>query len=455
MSGWDSYGGNVTVDVVLPCLDEAEALPWVLARIPADWRALVVDNGSTDGSADVARACGATVVHEPRRGFGAACHAGLLAAEADIVCFCDCDASLDPGLLTGFVTAVSEGRADLVLGRRRPQGRGAWPAHARAGNLALAQMLRRRTGLRLHDLGPLRAARRADLLSLGLTDRRSGYPLQMVVRAADAGWRVSEVDVPYLPRTGRSKVTGTWRGTWQAVRDMSRVLAEPAASAPSEPAVPAEATGPASPVEGAGRSESAGPAETAVPATTGGTTAPAGPAEPAASAALSEPSPPGEATGPASPVEGAGRSESAGPAASAVLSEPDAPSKAAVPAKTSETTASTGPAEPAASAAPSEPAVPGEGAGRSEPAAAPGTAVPAKTSETTASTGPAVPAASAASDEPTVHTAPPETAEGAEGAGRSEPAAPPGTAAPGRAATSAAASQAGGSAAPAASEVGP
>ncbi|MCX4695409.1 glycosyltransferase family 2 protein [Streptomyces sp. NBC_01408] len=219
----------MTVDLVLPCLNEAEALPWVLARVPAGWRALVVDNGSTDGSAAIATELGATVVRESRRGFGAACHAGLLAATADIVCFCDCDASLDPGLLAGFAATVSDGGADLVLGRRRPQGRGAWPVHARAGNLAVSRMLRRRTGLRLHDLGPMRAARREALLGLGLTDRRSGYPLQMVVRAADAGWRVQEVDVPYLPRAGKSKVTGTWRGTWQAVRDMGRVLAEPSA----------------------------------------------------------------------------------------------------------------------------------------------------------------------------------------------------------------------------------
>jgi glycosyltransferase involved in cell wall biosynthesis len=214
------------VDVVLPCLNEAEALPWVLERIPPGWRALVVDNGSTDGSPRIADALGATVVHEPRRGFGAACHAGLVAATADVVCFCDCDASLDPSLLVPFVEEILSGEADLVLGRRRPQGRGAWPPHARAGNLALARMLRRRTGLRLHDLGPLRAARRKPLLDLDLTDRRSGYPLQMVVRAADAGWRITEHDVPYLPRTGASKVTGTWRGTWQAVRDMSRVLAD-------------------------------------------------------------------------------------------------------------------------------------------------------------------------------------------------------------------------------------
>ncbi|MFE9764198.1 glycosyltransferase family 2 protein [Streptomyces sp. NPDC005808] len=219
------------VDVVLPCLNEAAALPWVLARIPPGWRALVVDNGSTDGSAELARSLGATVVREARRGFGAACHAGLTAATAEFVCFCDCDASLDPALLVPFVREVRDGEADLVLGRRRPHGRNAWPAHARAGNLALARMMRRRTGLDLHDLGPLRAARRAPLLDLALTDRRSGYPLQMVVRAADAGWRVTEHDVPYLPRTGASKVTGTWRGTWQAVRDMRRVLAEPPAPA--------------------------------------------------------------------------------------------------------------------------------------------------------------------------------------------------------------------------------
>ncbi len=217
---------SATVDVVLPCLDEAQALPWVLQRIPAGWRAVVVDNGSTDGSADLARSLGATVVHEERRGFGAACHAGLLAADAEYVCFCDCDGSLDPGLLPDLVRGVADGETDLVLGRRRPMALDAWPLHARAGNLVLARMLRRRTGLSLRDLGPMRAARRKDLLGLGLTDRRSGYPLQMVVRAADAGWRVAELDVPYLPRTGRSKVTGTWRGTWQTVRDMRAVLAE-------------------------------------------------------------------------------------------------------------------------------------------------------------------------------------------------------------------------------------
>ncbi|WP_405658997.1 glycosyltransferase family 2 protein [Streptomyces sp. NBC_01166] len=217
----------IRADIVLPCLDEAEALPRVLARVPDGWRAIVVDNGSTDGSAAIARSLGATVVHEPRRGFGSACHAGLLAAEAEYVCFCDCDGSLDPALLPGFVRRIAEGESDLLLGRRRPAARGAWPLHARLGNMALSGMLRRRTGLRLHDLGPMRAVRREALLALDLTDRRSGYPLQMVVRASDAGLRVAETDVPYLPRTGKSKVTGTWRGTWHAVRDMRAVLRQP------------------------------------------------------------------------------------------------------------------------------------------------------------------------------------------------------------------------------------
>ncbi|GAA5020842.1 hypothetical protein GCM10025734_75440 [Kitasatospora paranensis] len=215
------------VDVVLPCLDEAEALPWVLDRMPAGWRAIVVDNGSTDGSAALARSLGATVVAEPRRGFGAACHAGLLAADAEIVCFLDCDASLDPRQLPRVVDPVRAGDADLVLGRRRPTARGAWPLHARLANAELARRLRARTGAPLHDLGPMRAARRDRLLALGLGDRRSGYPLEMVLAADAAGLRIAEVPVDYRPRAGRSKVTGTVRGVRQAVRDMRAVLAAP------------------------------------------------------------------------------------------------------------------------------------------------------------------------------------------------------------------------------------
>ncbi|MCW2915828.1 MAG: glycosyltransferase [Actinomycetia bacterium] len=212
------------INVVLPCLDEAVALPWVLDRMPDGYRPIVVDNGSADGSAGIAESHGAQVVHEPRRGFGAACHAGLLAATTEVVCFMDADASLDPRELPALVAALST--ADLVLGRRRPTERGAWPVHARLGNAVLATSLNRRTrGPRLHDLGPMRAVRRRELLDLGLTDRRFGYPLEMVLRAARSGWNIAEIEVAYLPRRGRSKVTGTVRGTVRAVRDMRKVLA--------------------------------------------------------------------------------------------------------------------------------------------------------------------------------------------------------------------------------------
>jgi len=215
-----------TVDVVFPCLNEEKALPWLLGRLPDGYRAIVVDNGSTDASASVARELGALVIDQPVRGFGSAAHAGLLAATAPIVAFCDADASMDPQHLPFVVDPVLSGERDLVLGRRRPTVRRAWPAHARFANFALARLMRRATGLDLHDLGPMRAARRDGLLALDLKDRRSGYPLEMVLRANDAGWRILEVDAPYSPRIGRSKVTGTIRGTITAITDMSRLLAE-------------------------------------------------------------------------------------------------------------------------------------------------------------------------------------------------------------------------------------
>jgi glycosyltransferase involved in cell wall biosynthesis len=215
----------VTVDVILPCLDEARALPWVLERMPAGFRPIVVDNGSADGSGQIARSLGARVVREPRRGFGSAAHAGLLAATADLVCFCDCDGSLDPRQLPRLAEPLLAADADLVLGRRSPTQRDAWPLPARLANRELARRVHRRTGVRLRDLGPMRAARREALLGLNLTDRRFGYPLEMVVNAAAAGWRVIEVDVAYLPRIGKSKVTGTVCGSVRTVRDMSRVLA--------------------------------------------------------------------------------------------------------------------------------------------------------------------------------------------------------------------------------------
>jgi len=212
-------------DVILPVLDEAGAIPWVLGRMPVGYHPIVVDNGSTDGSSQVAADLGAEVVTASQRGFGAACWAGLAAATAEVVCFMDCDASLDPTWLPDVVAPVADGSVDLVLGARVAE-RGAWPPHARVANRWLARRVKRRYGYALTDLGPMRAARREPLLALGLVDRRSGWPLEMVLRAGNADWRVGEVPVPYLPRAGRSKVTGTVRGTLQAVRDMRRQLAE-------------------------------------------------------------------------------------------------------------------------------------------------------------------------------------------------------------------------------------
>ena len=218
-----------TIDVVLPCLNEAGALPWLLTRMPAGYRPIVADNGSTDGSARIAADHGATVVNVPQRGFGAACHAGLLAASSEIVCVMDADGSFDPLDLEIVTGPVKDDSIDLMLGRRAPTTQGAWPAHARLGNMVLSAELRRRAGVPLHDLGPMRAARREGLLALDLQDRRFGYPLEMVMRAAAAGWRIGEAPVPYYPRTGKSKVTGTVGGTVKAVRDMRRVLASYAA----------------------------------------------------------------------------------------------------------------------------------------------------------------------------------------------------------------------------------
>jgi len=213
------------VDVVLPCLDEAAALPGVLAGLPPGYRAIVVDNGSADGSPEVAAALGAKVIHEPRRGYGAAVHTGLEAATADIVCFADADGSLDLAELPGLVAAVRAG-SDLAVGRRVPTGPGVWPWHARAGNAVLALMLRSR-GLPVRDIAPLRAADRRALLALDVTDRAFGYPLELLIKAQRAGWQVSEFDVRYGERAKgtKSKVSGSLKGTLRAVRDFGRVLA--------------------------------------------------------------------------------------------------------------------------------------------------------------------------------------------------------------------------------------
>ena len=159
-----------TIDLILPALDEALALPALLARVPAGVRAIVVDNGSTDDTARVAAGLGATVVPEPIRGFGAACAAGLAASDADIVVFCDADGSIDLGDIWLVIDPVIRGDADLVVGARVPTARGAWPAHARLANRYLARRIRHRFGLDVSDLGPLRAMRRTMVIDLAIED---------------------------------------------------------------------------------------------------------------------------------------------------------------------------------------------------------------------------------------------------------------------------------------------
>ena len=194
--------------------------------MPAGFRPIVVDNGSRDATSAVARSLGATVVSEPRAGYGAAVHAGLEAATADFVAVIDGDGSMDPAELVPLLEEVVAGRADLAVGRRRPSARGVWPWHARAGNALVLWWLRRRIGMPLHDIAPMRVARRRELLALGIEDRRFGYPVELLQRATAAGWRFVERDITYYPRAAgtKSKVSGSVLGTVRTARDFARVL---------------------------------------------------------------------------------------------------------------------------------------------------------------------------------------------------------------------------------------
>jgi len=166
------------------------------------------------------------VVTEPLPGYGAAVHAGVLAATAEYVAVLDGDGSFDPAELLPLLAEVASGRATMAVGRRRPVARGVWPWHARAGNAAVVWWLRRRISLGVHDIAPMRVCRRADLLALEVRDRRFGYPLELLHRATLAGWRIQEYDVSYHPRAAgtRSKVSGSVRGTARTARDFLKVL---------------------------------------------------------------------------------------------------------------------------------------------------------------------------------------------------------------------------------------
>jgi glycosyltransferase involved in cell wall biosynthesis len=215
------------VTVVLPALDEAAALPAALASFPAGIDLLVVDNGSSDGTAAVAAAAGARVVIEPRRGFGAACWAGVQASpRAQVVAFADADGSFDGADLTAVAGPVVGGQADLVVGSRitGPREPGTMTVFAVTANRALGLACRLLFGVPLSDLGPFRAIRRDTLLALGVRDRGQGWPLEMIGRAGQAGLRVVEVPVRYRPRAaGASKVSGSLRGSLRASASMAGV----------------------------------------------------------------------------------------------------------------------------------------------------------------------------------------------------------------------------------------
>lgn len=212
--------------LVLPCRDEAGAIPGVLATVPAGMPIVVVDNGSRDRTAEIARGLGALVVREETPGYGAAVHAGIEAAQTPLVAIMDGDGSFDGADLVPLVAAVARGEADLAVGRRRPVARGIWPWHARWGNRAVIAVLRRRGDFPVRDIAPMRVCRRQDLIDLDVRDRRFGYPVEMLGKAARAGWRIAEFDVAYHPRAAgtRSKVSGSVVGSMRAARDFMRVL---------------------------------------------------------------------------------------------------------------------------------------------------------------------------------------------------------------------------------------
>jgi glycosyltransferase involved in cell wall biosynthesis len=222
-----SYREGMTCALILPCLDEAAALTDLLPQVPDGFEVIVVDNGSSDGTAEVAARLGARVVSEPVPGYGAAVHAGVLAATSEFVAVMDGDGSLDPRDLDALLDDVASGHATMAVGRRRPVGRGVWPWHARFGNRLVLAWLRRRIGVTVRDIAPIRVCRRDDLLRLDVRDRRFGYPVELLQKASRAGWRIIERDVGYHARAQgtRSKVSGSVVGTARTARDFWRVLA--------------------------------------------------------------------------------------------------------------------------------------------------------------------------------------------------------------------------------------
>jgi glycosyltransferase involved in cell wall biosynthesis len=208
----------VRVSVIIPTHNEARAIGRVLADLPSDLttQVIVVDSNSNDGTPEIAAKMGALVVQEPRRGYGRACLTGLAMANSpDIVVFLDGDYSDRPSELPILLAPIIEGRADITLGSRLQERRsaGALPWHQVFGNRVAAGMIRLLYGLKISDLGPFRAARADVLHGLALEETTYGWAVEMILKGALAGFRIVEVPVSYYPRIGKSKISGTLKGT--------------------------------------------------------------------------------------------------------------------------------------------------------------------------------------------------------------------------------------------------
>ena len=206
------------MSVIIPTRNEASAISRVLADLPADLvtEVLVVDSNSTDGTPEIAAKMGARVVHEPQRGYGRACLKGLAIADApDVVVFLDGDYSDRPAELPLLLAPITEGRADITLGSRLGKQRmvGALPWHAVFGNWLAASLIKLLYGVSISDLGPFRAARAEVLRELALEEATYGWAVEMILKGALKGFRIVEVPVSYYPRIGKSKISGTVRGT--------------------------------------------------------------------------------------------------------------------------------------------------------------------------------------------------------------------------------------------------
>jgi glycosyltransferase involved in cell wall biosynthesis len=214
--------------LIIPALNEAACIGPLLAELPSGLadEVIVVDNGSTDGTATAAAEAGAKVVVEPRRGYGYACAAGAAAACGDVLAFMDGDGSFVPAELSRLLAPLASGRAGLVLGTRMAGGmaRGAMPPHQLVGNKVVAGLLRRVYGVHVTDLGPFRAIGRGLLAELQMSERTYGWPVEMMVKAARRGVPIVEAPVTYRPRlAGESKVGGTLRGSTLATYRILRV----------------------------------------------------------------------------------------------------------------------------------------------------------------------------------------------------------------------------------------